>query len=151
MVFPALTNTFTTGTGVAQEMNCTQEFTHNATTPTEISYANNANYQIIPFSSDFRYSDAPTGTLNWNSRPRERSGLLAGRPRSARTAATRINVVECSHVLDRRGRQRHVSANRTPPPIAAAGARPPTNSDHAGPSIPTNTAAVRITHGARPT
>ena len=114
VTFPGLASTFTTGTGVAQEMNCTQEFTHNATTPTEISYANNANYQIIPFSSDFRYSDAPTrdplATLNPDSNL-VRSVYWPGD--FCPNGGYPVNVSGARHFVDR-GRQHRLREQQRP-------------------------------------
>ena len=149
MTFPGLASTFTTGTGVAQEMNCTQEFTHNVTTPTEISYATNANYQIIPFSSDFRYSDAPTrdplATLNPNSNL-VRSVYWPGD--FCPNGGYPVNVSGRSHLVDR-GRQHRLREQRPPPPIAAGASTNVDNSGSAGKSVnTTNTSAAGITQGS---
>ena len=149
MTFPGLASTFTTGTGVAQEMNCTQEFTHNNSTPTEISYATNANYQIIPFSSDFRYSDAPTrdplATLNPSSNL-VRSVYWPGDFCPNGGYPVNVSGAPTSSI----GGGNTVSANNnSPPPIAATAS---TNVDNSGISAgtsvnTTNTSAVGITHG----
>ncbi len=150
VTFPGLASTFTTGTGVAQEMNCTQEFTHNATTPTEISYANNANYQIIPFSSDFRYSDAPTrdplATLNPDSNL-VRSVYWPGDFCPNGGYPVNVSGAATSSI----GGGNTVSANNNAPPPIAAGAS--TNVDNSGieqgNSVnTTNTSAAGITQGS---
>ena len=67
VAFPGLnSNVPTSGGETPDELNCSRDLGTNDT-----SYASTANYQIVPFSSDFRVSDAatsdPLATLNTNS------------------------------------------------------------------------------------
>lgn len=69
VTFPGLvssgSNAVSTGSGlgIPDELDCTKELGSN-----NVTYTNNPNFQVVPFSSDFRISDAPTtdplATLN---------------------------------------------------------------------------------------
>ena len=93
--------------------------------PANVSYATSANYQIVPFSSDFRYSDAatsdPLATLNPNSNL-VRLGLLArrrlperrlpdpGRLDSTRSPAARAPATQQHEPRSRRRATHHAGA-----------------------------------------
>ena len=67
VVFPGLTGLSQGSDGsISNELDCTSNVSSS-----NVSYGSGANYQVVPFSSDFRYSDAstsdPLATLNTSS------------------------------------------------------------------------------------